>query len=276
MESSYLDRPLNFAHRGASFEAPGNTLAAFLFAIELGADGIEFDVQLSKDGEVVVIHDFALEATTDGQGPVREKTLAELRELDAGSWFDPAFAGQRIPTLQEVIEAVGHRLLLNIELKSASLRDDGLAVEVVRIIEDYHLLDRVVISSFNPLALRRVKQLNPWIPIGLLYAPDNPVFLRRPWFRYLLQLEALHPHYSQVNERYMRWAKGHGYRLHTWTVDDPERMWELMQQRVDIIITNRPDLLHEVLLNYPQRQPPPGPQRPPTPPSEPQVPLGRG
>jgi len=275
MESIYLDRPLNFAHRGASFEAPDNTLAAFLLAAELGADGIELDVQLSKDGEVVVIHNLALEATTDGQGPVREKTLGELRELDAGSWYDPTFAGQRIPTLQEVIETVGHRLLLNIELKSAGLRDDGLAAQVVRIIEDYHLLDRVVLSSFNPLELRRVKQLNPWIPIGLLYAPDMPIFLRRPWFRYLLQFEALHPHHSLVNERYLRWARGHGYRVHTWTVDDPGKMWQFMRQGVDLIITNRPDLLHQVLLTGPQGQPPPGQQLSSSPPSEPQVPPGR-
>jgi glycerophosphoryl diester phosphodiesterase len=254
MGSFNLDRPLNFAHRGASSEAPENTLAAFLLAAELGADGIELDVQLSRDQEVVVIHDLSLEATTDGQGPVREKTLAELKELDAGSRFDPAFAGQRIPTFQEVLEAVGHRLLLNVELKSVSLRDDGLAAQVVRIIEDHHLLDRVVVSSFNPLPLRQVKRLNPWIPIGLLYAPDNPVYLRRPWFRHLLQFEALHPHHSQVNERYMRWARDHGYRIHTWTVDDPGRMWQLMQLGVDIIITNRPDLLHQVLLTESQGQ----------------------
>ncbi|NIV29434.1 MAG: glycerophosphodiester phosphodiesterase, partial [Anaerolineae bacterium] len=126
MRSFYLDRPLNFAHRGASHQAPENTLAAFLLASELGADGIELDVQLSRDGEIVVIHDFVLDTTTDGAGPVRERTLAELKELDAGHRFDSAYAGQEIPTLQEVIDAVGHRLLLNIELKTASWRDDGL------------------------------------------------------------------------------------------------------------------------------------------------------
>ena len=147
MKSFYLDRPLNFAHRGASHNAPENTLAAFLLAIELGADGIELDVQLSKDGEIVVIHDLILETTTDGVGPVRERTLAELKELDAGRRFDPAYAGQRIPTLQQVIDAVGHRLLLNIELKTMSWRDEGLAEAVVQAIEDNDLLDRTVVSS---------------------------------------------------------------------------------------------------------------------------------
>ena len=177
VESFYLDRPLNFAHRGASYEAPENTLAAFLLAAELGADGIEFDVQLSADGQAVVIHDFNLEKTTDGQGPVALKTLDELKELDAGAWFDPIFAGQRIPTLQEVIDAVGQRLLLNVELKTFSLRDDGLAAAVVRTIEDHHLLDRVIVSSFNPLAVRRVKQLNPRISSWLALCATHPLLV---------------------------------------------------------------------------------------------------
>ncbi len=248
MESYYLDRPLNFAHRGASHEAPENTLAAFLLAAELGADGIELDVQLSKDGEVVVIHDFVLETTTNGQGPVSNRTLAELKELDAGSSFDPVFADQRIPTLQEVIEAVGRQLLLNIELKTKSKRDDALAQAIVRIVEEHHLLDRIVVSSFNPLALRQVRNLNPWIPLGLLYAPDQPLILRRPWSRHLVHPEALHPHHSTIDQQYVRWAKAQGYRVHTWTVDDPGRMWQLMRQGVDIIITNQPDQLRQVLL----------------------------
>ncbi len=159
--SFYLDRPLNFAHRGASHEAPANTLAAFLLAVDLGADGIEFDVHLSKDGHAVVIHDFDVSATTDGQGLVRAKTLAELKELDAGSWFDPVFAGQRIPTLQEVIDAVGHRLLLNIELKTSGWGDGGLAAKVTHIVEQNGLVDRVILSSFNPLTVWRAKRRNP-------------------------------------------------------------------------------------------------------------------
>ena len=249
MDSFYLDRPLNFAHRGASHEAPENTIPAFLLAIELGADGIELDVQLSRDGEVVVIHDFVLETTTDGHGPVRDRTLAELKALDAGSWFDPLFVGQRIPTFQEVVEAVGPRLLLNVELKTASLRDDGLAEAVVRTLEENQLLGRVVVSSFNPLALQRVRNLNPWIPIGFLYGPGLPLLLRRPWFRRLIHPEALHPHHSMVDEKYVRWAREKGYRLHAWIVDEPGKMWQLMRQGVDLIITNRPDVLREVLLS---------------------------
>ena len=119
-------RPLNIAHRGASAYAPGNTLAAFRLALEMGADGFELDVMLSADGHLVVIHDDTVDRTTDGRGPVRQKTLAELKTLDAGK-FDARFAGERIPTLQEVLDLVaGNRAFVIVELKADSLRGNGL------------------------------------------------------------------------------------------------------------------------------------------------------
>jgi glycerophosphoryl diester phosphodiesterase len=247
METFYPDRPLNFAHRGASHQAPANTLAAFQLAAEMGADGLELDVHLSRDGELVVIHDFTLETTTDGQGRVSDWTLPELKQLDAGGWFDARFAGERIPTLQEVIDAVGQRLLLNIELKAAGWQDNGLAAAVVRSVEDNQLLDRVVLSSFNPLTLWRTRRHNPWIATGLLYSPDMPLVLRKAWPRHLIRPSALHPHYPMIDARFMRWAHERGYRVHTWTVDEPEDMWHMVRQGVDLIITNRPDLLGKVL-----------------------------
>ncbi|MBC7252060.1 MAG: glycerophosphodiester phosphodiesterase [Anaerolineae bacterium] len=244
----YQGRLLNFAHRGASAYAPANTLSAFRLAAELGADGVELDVQLSRDGEVVVIHDFTVDATTNGSGPVAHKTLAELQALDAGSWFDPAFAGEHIPTLQEVMDAVGHRLLLNIEIKLPfTLRNTGLEAEVVRLIEDNNLLSRVIVSSFHPLALRRVKALNRRIPTGLLYAHNLPIYLRRAWFAPLVPHEARHPDFTLVTPAYVRTMKARGYRINVWTVDDPTEMRRLLALGVDAIITNRPDLLRQVM-----------------------------
>ncbi|MDY7040456.1 MAG: glycerophosphodiester phosphodiesterase family protein, partial [Chloroflexota bacterium] len=218
----YARRALNFAHRGASAQAPPNTLSAFRLAAELKADGVELDVQLSRDGEAVVIHDFMVDATTNGSGPVAEKTLAELQALDAGSWFDAAFAGEHIPALQEVMDAVGHRLLLNIEIKLPfTLANAGLEAEVVRLIEDNELLDRVIVSSFHPLALRRVKSLNRRIPTGLLYAHDLPIYLRRAWLAPLAPHEARHPDFTMVTPAYVQAMKARGYRINVWTVDDP-------------------------------------------------------
>jgi glycerophosphoryl diester phosphodiesterase len=243
MNPHTLDRPLNFAHRGASHEAPENTLAAFERAAELRADGAELDVQISRDGELVVVHDFDLDKTTDGSGLVSTKTLAELQDLDAGSWFSPKFRGQRIPTLQHVIDTVGPRLLLNVELKTENYRDDGLAAAVATVLERNNLVAKTIVSSFNPFALWRARKRNPAIQLGLLYSDDMSFLLRRPRLRHWLRPQALHPHYSLVDGDYVQWATRKGYRTHTWTVDEPKDMRRIIAAGVDIIITNRPDLL---------------------------------
>lgn len=240
-------RPLNIAHRGASAVAPPNTLSAFRRAAQLGADGVELDVHLCADGVPVVIHDPTVDATTDGSGRVAEMTLAELKKLDAGTWFDPAFAGERLPTLGEVMETVGDRLFLNIELKSISLRSDGLERAVIAEIERCGLADNVLLSSFNPLSLRRAKQAAPHLPTGLLISPDLPLPLRRAWLAPLAPHEARHPEHTLVDARYVARTRRRGYRINTWTVDEPAEMRRLIALGVDAIITNVPDVLDAVL-----------------------------
>ena len=247
LDHLYQGGVLNFAHRGASHDAPQNTLAAFRLAREMGADGVELDVQASKDGEAVVIHDFTVDATTDGQGAVKDKTLAELKELDAGSWFDARFAGERIPTLEEVLVGVGHQLLLNIELKTKAFANTDLVAEMVRLIEDHNLVHRAIVSSFSPFALRRVKRLNHRIATGLIYSFDLPAHLIRALFLLLADADALHPEKHLVTQKYMDWAKERGYRVNAWTVDEPAEMERLIALGVDGIITNRPDVLKEIL-----------------------------
>lgn len=252
--SWYAHRTLGIAHRGASAVAPANTLSAFEKAVELGADGIELDVHLSADGVPVVIHDFTVDATTDGHGRVADMTLAQLKRLDAGSYFDPTFAGERIPTLEEALTVIAiNSLLLNVELKTTSLRDDGLERAVIACIERSTIqhgeafANQVLLSSFNPFSLRRAKRIAPHIPVGLLYAPDLPLPLRRAWLAFLAPHEARHPEHTMVNARYMAWARQRGYRVNTWTVDDPDEMHRLIGLGVDSIITNVPDVLHSVL-----------------------------
>jgi glycerophosphoryl diester phosphodiesterase len=197
-------RTLIFGHRGASASAPMNTLPAFERAVALGADGIELDVRQTSDGALVVIHDDTVDTTTDGSGRVDSLTLAQLNELDAGAWFGPAFACVRIPTLESVFEAVGARLLINVELKAEHLRATGLEAAVAEAIARFRLHDRVLVSSFNPLALRRFHRLMPEVAIGFLHAPEEPFFLPALMMGQLH--EARHPHHSMVNERYMAWA----------------------------------------------------------------------
>jgi glycerophosphoryl diester phosphodiesterase len=238
---------LNIAHRGASKVAPPNTLAAFDKAIDLGADGIELDVHLSADGVPVVIHDFRVDATTDGTGSVADLTLAQLKQLDAGLTFDPAFRSERIPALEEVLDHVGKRLLLNIELKARGARDRGLERAVIALIDRYGLSQSVLLSSFNPVALRRAKRLAPHIPAGLLTAPDLPLPLRQAWLAPLVPHEARHPEHTMVNGRAIRRARRRGHRIHTWTVDGAEEMCRLITLGVDGIITNVPDILRAVI-----------------------------
>lgn len=247
MNNSFLNgrRTLNIAHRGASVDTPENTLAAFEKARELGADGIEFDVQLCADGTPVVIHDATVDRTTNGSGRVAEMTLMELKQLDAGTWFDPAFADQRIPTLEETLAAVGSELLLNIELKGHGLWERRLARAVVDLVERYHLAERVVVSSFNPLLLHRAQTIAPQIPTGLLYIwPFFPrvarLFSPRPY-------AAMHPSVAALSQDHADWIRHHDYRIHVWTVDDPIDMRRLIGWGVNAIITNRPDLLHGLL-----------------------------
>ena len=241
------DCPLIIAHRGASAAAPQNTLAAFRKAMELGADGVELDVQLSADGAVVVIHDFTVDKTTDGAGRVAIKTLAELEALDAGAKFSPQFAGERIPTLGQVFEALQGKLLVNVELKDFNPRSSALAAPVVEVVRKYAMEKRVLFSSFNPFALRAVKRLAPQTPAGLLYASNLAVYLRRAWLAPLVPHEARHPESSMVTAQTMKWYHARGLRVNAWTVDDPVEMRRLITLGVDGIITNRPDVLSQMV-----------------------------
>jgi glycerophosphoryl diester phosphodiesterase len=154
------------AHRGASGSCPENTLPAFRRAVELGAHMIELDVQLTRDGHPVVIHDTTLHRTTSGRGAVRSRTLAEIAALDAGSWFGPRFAGARVPTLAEVLAAVP--IPINVELKAAG--DDGLEDRVLEQVRVANALGRVVFSSFDWASLERVRRSCEEADLAVLWA----------------------------------------------------------------------------------------------------------
>lgn len=221
--------PLIIAHRGASADAPENTIAAFALAAEQGAHGIEFDVRLSADGNIVIMHDDTVERTTNGTGRVSKMSAAALRELDAGG-------GQPVPTLDEVFEAFGPSMLYNVELKEFSLWGKGLEEAVADRIDAYHLHNQVVVSSFNPLAVRRARRhLSATTMTGLVWmkGPRNVRHLLAP-------ARADHPHYSLVDEAYMAWARERGLRVHTWTVDDEQEARRLVALGVHALLTNRP------------------------------------
>ena len=248
--NAFLQRrahPLNLGHRGASAYAPENTLAAFRLAADMGADGIELDAKLSRDGAVVVIHDATVDRTTNGSGQVSELSLAELKALDAGSKFDVKYAGEQVPTLDEVFDAVADRLIVNVELTNYNDLRDGLEYKVVELIEERGLAERVMVSSFSPLNLRHVKRAAPDIVCGLLYRPDMPLLFRRAWLAWLVPgLEARHPHYSMIDAALVTKVHARRQKINTWTVNEEADMRRMVHAEVDAIMTDRPDVLKSI------------------------------
>jgi len=241
-------QPLIIAHRGASEYAPENTLAAFQLAAEQDADAIELDVDLTRDGQVVVMHDATIDRTTDGYGRVNDLTLAEIRRVDAGAWKSAEFKGEHVPLLEEVFEAVGQRMLINVEIKGMSLRGTGVEAKVAALIEKHGLLDRVLLSSFNPFALRRVKQVNARLACGLLSQPNSPIFLRKAWLAPLIpNLNARHPHYSQVNRAVVDEFHALGLGVNVWTVNQAGVARAMAQAGVDGLLGDDPVLIRETL-----------------------------
>lgn len=228
------DTPLVIGHRGASADAPENTLAAFALAIEQGADGVELDVQLSADGWPVIIHDDTVDRTSNGSGRVSEMTVAELQRLDLGM-------EQTIPTLDELFEAFGPTLLYNVELKSdgllrTGLRDSGLEAAVAERIEAHHLESRVLVSSFDPFCVHRARRyLSRSTPVAFLRESRTWQIAHR-----LITAEADHPYHALVDEAYMAWARQHKLRVNVWTVDDAAEAQRLVNLGVHGIITNKP------------------------------------
>ncbi len=233
--------PLIFGHSGAQAYAPSNTLPAFELAAQLGAHGTELDVSRSKDGYAVVIHDLTVDAKTNGSGRVADLTLAELKALDAGGWFAPEFAGVTIPTLDEVFDAVGKRLLINIEIKSQTQATDGVEQVVADGVVRHAMQQRVMVSSFNPLALRRFRNILPDVPLGFLYGKDSP-----PIAHQLMEgfaVEALHPEHDLIDQALIDKAHAAGQHVHAWTINDPERAKQLVALGTYLIMTDAPDRL---------------------------------
>ena len=168
-------QPLIFAHRGASAVAPENTLPAFVKALELGADGIELDVQATADGELVVLHDFNLERTTTGAGLLRKRTLAQLVDVDAGIRFNDAFAGTPIPTLEQVFELTAGRCIVNVEIKNMDWDGGPEARPLTRMIQRRRLHGQVIVSSFNPSPCAKCDDSTPKYPWASYTCPSYRV-----------------------------------------------------------------------------------------------------
>jgi len=239
--------PQIYAHRGARMVAPENTLPAFERALAMGVDGIELDVHLSSDGQLVVIHDFTLEKTTNGHGLVTRQTAAELARLDAGSHFSPEYSHVGVPTLNQVFDLVGNRCRVNVEIKSEEPDGGPAADALVALLRARRLHDQVIVSSFNPITLIKLRWLEPTLALGLLYEEPLPPHLQQAWLSPILQPQALHPWSPLVTEPFMAWARALGLAVNVWTVNDLPEARRLAALGVDVIMSDVPDLLMQDL-----------------------------
>jgi len=235
-----MSRPwLRIAHRGASGSAPEHTQPAFERALAIGVDMIELDVQLSRDEELVVIHDLDLERTTSGHGPVRAHDVAHLTSLDAGRWFGSAFAGQRVLTLAEVIGIVGSHARLNVEVKAPAADWDRLAPKLTAMLRSHGLIESTVISSFETGALAAVRAVSADARIGLLW--QDPDFADAWDWASHLGATSFHPHWALVSSEMVDAAHRSGLQVLVWTVNDVAAMRYLLALGVDGIMSDFPE-----------------------------------
>lgn len=224
------------AHRGASADAPENTLAAFRLAAAHGADGIEFDVRATADGHLVVIHDASLARTTDGAGEVGALTLEEIRRADAGAWRGERFRGERVPTLEEVLEAARGRLLVDIELKVG-----GIEGRVVELLARAGMRGQALITSFEEEALARVRAVDSGVAVGLLqYLPDPSRLAARGVDVYL-------PHVRALSAAMMETCRAHAVRVIPWTVRNGDEARAALHYGVDGLIADDPRLVRRLI-----------------------------
>lgn len=233
----------NVAHRGAAGYAPENTIAGFDLAVEMKADYIEIDVQRSKDGEIIVIHDTTVDRTTDGTGKVGDLTFEQLRSLDAGSWKGEQFAGEPIPTFEEILDRYHGKVGILIELKAPELYP-GIEKQVAEALKERNLdkpqNEKIIIQSFNFESMKSMDQLLPKVPIGVLTSnlKDTTAEALQEFSTYA---DWFNPSYGIVTEELVNQVHSLGMQIGSWTVRSQEAADFLFDMKVDAIITDYPD-----------------------------------
>ncbi|WLD93604.1 glycerophosphodiester phosphodiesterase family protein [Alkalihalobacillus sp. AL-G] len=233
----------NVAHRGASGYAPENTIAAFDKAVEMKADYIEIDVQRSKDGQLVVIHDTTVDRTTNGTGSVKDLTFEQIRSLDAGSWMGEEFAGEEIPTFAEVLERYHGKIGILIELKAPQLYP-GIEETVAMMLKERNLdkpqNEKIIIQSFNFESMEKINSLLPYVPIGVLTSSSADT-TDQALKEFASYAEYFNPSYRIVTEELVDKVHSLDMGISSWTVRSQETADFLLDMNVDAIITDYPD-----------------------------------
>ncbi len=252
---------LNISHRGASGYAPEHTLPSYELGDQMGGDYIELDLQMTKDGELIAMHDETLDRTTNGTGQVKDHTLEEIKSLDAGSWFNAAYPekakdeynGLQVQTLQEVIEHFGKNKNYYIETKSPDVYP-GMEEKLLEILKDYNLTrqngpsSRVIIQSFSEESLQKVHNLNENIPlVQLLDYKGTATITDEELDHYSEYAAGLGMSYKKINQDYVQKVREHDLLIHPYTVNNKEDMKQLLEWGVTGMFTNYPDVLEETM-----------------------------
>ena len=239
-------KPLILAHRGASGTTPENTLISFQKAIEDGADGVEFDVQLSSDGEPVVIHDETLERTTAKEGRVVDSTFKELTSYGAGAHYEERYKNEKIPSLRNVLEIVSDMEVINIELKNNYYNYKNIEEKVVKITKEMGVIDKVLFSSFNHESMVKMKELVPGSQIGVIYKAG----LYQPWlYAKRLGVKNIHPYYKAINKDIIKKCQQNDIKVNVYGTNDDYEIKNLLSLGVDMIINDYPKKTVDIMKN---------------------------
>lgn len=244
-----MKKTLVWAHRGASAYAPENTLAAFQQAIDLKADGIELDVQKTRDGKLVVIHDETVDRVSRASGWIKDFTYEKLKKINVNQHF-PQFGNQYIPTLEEVYELIRPtKLTVNVELKTGVVFYPEMEEQVLELTEQMGMQERVIYSSFNHYSIRKIHRLKPDAVTGMLY--QDGIIGVAEYASKKVQADALHPAiYNVQYPDFFEECRRHGLRVHVWTVNEEQHMRILCENEADAMITNDPKLGRAVADEY--------------------------
>lgn len=260
---------INVSHRGASGYAPEHTIPAYQLGEQLKGDYIEIDLQMTKDGQLIAMHDERVDRTTDGTGLVKERTLAEIKQLDAGSWFNEkypqyakkAYEGLKIPTLEEVLQKFGKQANYYIETKSPDVYP-GMEEELLGVLEQYKMIDKkgrtknVLIQSFSQESLLKVHNLNPNLPLVQLISYSSPAVITDEELETIKKYAiGVGPNFARIDEQYVQTVRNHDLQIHPYTVNTQDDMRRALEWGVTGLFTNFPDLFHEVIKEFKKANP---------------------
>lgn len=243
-----LTSPVIFAHRGASSHAPENTLAAFLLAVDHGAKAIELDVQLTKDQQVVVFHDGSIQRTTNGTGKIKDLTLSELNNYNAGVTFCPAYQNEKIPTLSEVLTVLPPDILINIELKNINTPFDRLPAKTAGLIRGSNAQDRVLISSFNAIALAKFNEILPEVPIGRLLHRQLVTNIYSIFPGLLSRSQSVHLSFKSLSPQIISRFKSAGKKVFAYTLNHTQDILAAVTMGIDGFFTDDPGFARRILI----------------------------